>query len=240
MIVGVSDETESLLEDYIAKKGVEFGIIRAQGALQQYGGRGYPTFVTIGPDGAVVHGDGVPSESVIEENLRGVSLIPEMPSGSTFSALKKAWEKHDYARVHSELNKGLERAEEGSEDHAAFTELRARFDRVVEGAGRSVERYAQGPDYFRSEQKLEEIVESFEGLAPAEAAEKVLERFADDDKIKDEIRAGKEFHALVQRFDATKSSQKKKLLEALAKLRKSRAGTYAAEQAANLAARLAD
>ena len=239
MIVGVSDENDSLLQDYISKKGVEFGIIRAQGGLRLYGGRGYPTFVTIGPAGDVVQYGGVPSKSAIEEHLKEVRLTPKFPDDRAFKSVRRAWEDQDYADVDRELKRGLERNEEGGEIHAAFVELRAKFDAMLASTASRIARIARGPDYYRAKQKLEAIVEQFDGLSPAEAAEKELERFDDDDAIQAEIKAGHIYAGLLEKYDPEKFSDKKKLIKALAAFRQKYPGTYAAEQSVALSTQLA-
>lgn len=239
MIVGVSDENESLIEDYIAKKGVQFGILRAQGGLQAYGGRGYPTFVTIAPDGTVAQYGGVPTDETIQSRLAEVQLTPEMPDDSAFKRLRKAWEGEDFAKVQKELAKGLEKYSDDPERLQAFTDLQAAFDKLVESTQRSIEKLGNGPDFLRSQKRLEQIVDQYDGLPVAELAEAQLDRFKDDEKIQNELEAGEMLDLVTRRYDASKSSDRKKMVAALTQLIDRFPGTYAAERAAGLRTQVA-
>ncbi|MEO0481616.1 MAG: hypothetical protein AAF196_19265 [Planctomycetota bacterium] len=231
MVVGVSDENESLLTNYITEKGVKYGIQRANGALSLYGGRGYPTFVMIAPDGTVAQYNGVPSEELIEEKLAEVTLAPEMPEGSAFKKLRQAWEREDYAKVQKELSKGLEKHGPGEEFHQVFTGLQESFDRLIESTTNQVRSLAEGPDYYRSFKRLTVIAEKFEDLEVGDLAEEELDRFDDDDGIQIEIKAGQAVDAVAQRYDISKNSDRKKLIKACEQLMEKFEGTQAAERA---------
>ncbi|MBK8977453.1 MAG: TlpA family protein disulfide reductase [Planctomycetes bacterium] len=241
VVVGVSDESEELLQEYIEKKGVRFGIIRAPGAMDAYGGRGYPSFFSIGPDGTILStpAQRIPSDDFIENALRDVQLAPEMPAGHAFDALRTAWEKEDFERVSRELERGLQTAGEDAETLAGYTTLKQRFDAMCRSAEQRVERLGAGPDYFRSQAQLEAIADRFKGLPPAAAAKAMLDRFDDDAKIRKEIRAGRDLQRLLGRFDPSRIAQARKLREQLAKFRESCEGTYAAERATEIIASLA-
>lgn len=239
VVVGVSDETEQKLTGYIEDKGVEYGVVRAQGALRQYGGRGYPTFVTIGPHGDVVHRGRIPSDELIEKQLVHVDLVPDMPDDRAFTRIEQAWRNRDFERVDRELTRRARRAEEGSERHNALVELRREFDELLARTNRAVERLAAGPDYYRSTKQLEKIADEFDGLPPAEAAEQVLDRFEDDDAIQDEIDASRHLERLVGRYDTSSIAQAGKLREQLAKFCRAYSGTRAAERASKLRTELA-
>ena len=46
VIIGVSDEAEQKLADHIEAKGIRYPVVRAPGAMGEYGGRFYPSYFT--------------------------------------------------------------------------------------------------------------------------------------------------------------------------------------------------
>lgn len=92
----------------------------------------------------------------------------------------------------------------------------------------------KGPDYGAAAASLEKIAKAWKGLPPAEAAEKELARFAKEPAITRELAAQKALDGLLEKFDATKSSQRRKLADELLKLTKKYSGTQAADKASTL------
>lgn len=84
-VVAVSDESSSLIGDYISEKGVGYGVANAQGVLRMYGGQGYPSAWLIGPKGNIAW-EGHPQAltgQTIEPLLALVNGAVPAPTGRT-------------------------------------------------------------------------------------------------------------------------------------------------------------
>ena len=230
----MTDEGASLIENYIPQEGVRYPMVRASNAA--YGIRGYPTVYFIGPDGKVLSSDGgIPEKDVIEDALRSVTLLPDLPDGSIFSRIRKDWQKRDFADVLETVEKELACAERLEPDEkAALEKLKADLDKMQARAEKKIGELAQGPDYYKAQVQLEAITSEWKGRELEAKAEAVLDKFDEDDGIKAEIRAGAALAHLEQKYDTSRSSQKRKLVEALQKFRKRFDGTHAAERATQL------
>lgn len=239
MILGVSQETESVLESYVAEKGAKYPIVRATNGGAKYGISGYPTYYVLSPDGEVLEPDGrVPSDAWLEKALKEVVLVPKLPGDSRFDPLRKAWEKSDYQKIDEYLTKMLSAEDLDQELRAVFEKQRADFDAMVARTETRVGSLAQGPDYWRAEQKLEQLAKAFDGLPLEERIEAVLDRFEEDEAIKKEISASRMLEKITSRFDPSKVSQRRKLVEALEQFEQRYAGMHAAKVAAATRAQL--
>jgi hypothetical protein len=241
VIIGVSDETEQKLSDHIAAKGIKYPIVRATDGMSKYGGKFYPSYFTISPDGTILTtpAERVPSESWFQEALKSVVRVPDLPEDSRFDPLRKAWEKSDYKRIDSYLTKMLQDEALDPELRAVFEEQRASFDGFLAGQLARIDKFAAGPDYWDAQQKLEQMVKDFDGLEVEERAKAVLDRFGDDATIKKEISASRALEKVMSRFDANKISQRRKLVDALLQFEERYAGTYAGQQATQRRVQLA-
>lgn len=233
MIIGVSDENEQKLADHIKAKGIKYPIVRAPGAMSKYGGSFYPSYFTVGPDGRILTNpaDRMPSESWFEEALKDVVLVPDLPEDSRFDPLRRAWEKKDYRKIDDYLTKMLAEQDLDAELRAVFQEQRTEFDALLARAEARVESLAEGPDYWRATERLEQIAKDFDGLRIEDAANEVLDRFEHDDAIRKEVSASRTLEKLMSRYDASRLAQRRKLIDQLMRFEERYAGTYAAEQA---------
>lgn len=241
MIIGVSDEAEQKLADHIEAKGIRYPVVRAPGAMGEYGGRFYPSYFTVSPDGEILTTpeDRMPSEDWLKKALESVVLVPELPDESRYDSLRKAWDKNDYVKVESHLSRTLAKDNLDDEERAVLEAHKAYFDSVIERTSKQIQKLGEGPDFWNSTKRLEKLQKDFKGLPVADEAEAVLDRFDDDANIKKEISASRALEKVQARFDANKISQRKKLVEALAQFEDKFAGTHAASEASALRLRLA-
>ena len=227
----MSDEEDGLIEKtFIAQLGAKFPFVKAKGCNEAYGIKGFPTHIVIGPDG-LVYGEGMPSESVIEELLKGATLTPKVPDGAQFEPLRQMWKKQEHGKLRDFLDKQLALPTIEASLREVYQGQRDALTKRDEAQVARSERLGQGPDFTQAEVQLEKIEKVWKGFAAADAARKQLARFATDPKIKKEIGAGKALAKLYGSFDVTKISQRKKLVEALAGFVKKYEGTEAASQA---------
>ena len=90
---------------------------------------------------------------------------------------------------------------------------------------------AEGPDYLRARATLDRIKKDWRGFPAAADADAALKRFAKDSAIKKEISASKALAKLEAKYDPSRISQRRTLMEGLRKFAKRHEGTYAGEQA---------
>lgn len=232
MLIGVSDEEESLIQDvFLTKLGSKHPWVRIKPAVDAlYGVGGFPTVVVVDAFGKIVQ-EGMPSEAVLERLLQDVSLVPKMPDEPRFAPLRAAWEKTDYLKVRDLLTR---LAAEPKLDEATKTlvasqqeELQKRTDRVMA----RIEELGASTDFAMADEKLERIVATWKGLPPADAAKKALAAIAANPTAKKELGAAKSLAKLRTQFDPSRIAQRRKLIEELAKFAKKYEGTKAAAEA---------
>ena len=227
----MSDENEDLIEKtFITQLGAKYPMVKAKGCNEAYGIKGFPTFVIIGPDG-LVHSQGHPSEGVIEELLKGVVMPPKVPDGAQFDPLRQMWAKSEYGKLRDYLDKLLLQPNLEATLREVHQLHREQLGKIDEAQAARAERLGQGPDYAHAENQLEKMEKAWKGFAAAAAAQKQLARFAADAKIKKELGAGKALAKVYASFDPSKSSQRKKLQEALQAFAKKYEGTDAGQRA---------
>lgn len=232
MLIGVSDEEESLIQDvFLTKLGSKHPWVRIKPSVDAlYGVGGFPTVVVVDAFGKIVQ-EGMPSEAVLERLLQDVSLVPKMPDEPRFAPLRAAWEKTDYLKVRDLLTR---LAAEPKLDEATKTlvasqqeELQKRTDRVMA----RIEELGASTDFAMADEKLERIVATWKGLPPADAAKKALAAIAANPTAKKELGAAKSLAKLRTQFDPSRIAQRRKLIEELAKFAKKYEGTKAAAEA---------
>lgn len=238
----MSDEPENLINDiFITKCGVKYPFVRSTGVNEKYGIRFFPSVYCITPDGQIltVPDDRMPAEAMIEEQLKNVSLVPKLPADSRFDVLRGFWEKREHKKLADYLDKMLAQDGLDAELRTIYDGQRTELGKRGERAAARIAGLGKGPDYAEAQAALEKIAKDWKGLPPAEAAQKELARFGKDPAIQKELTAGKALAKLLEKFDATKSSQRRKLIEELMELSKKYSGTTAAAKAQQLRVDLA-
>lgn len=231
----MSDEQEDKIEKtFIDDLGAKYPMAKIKKSdTQAYGIRFYPSVYCIAPDGTVhsVPDDRMPSEATIESLLEDVSLAPKMPADSRYDPVRKMWEKGDYRRLDAYLAKMLQADKLDVEMREVFASQQELLEKKASKQTARVTSVAQGPDYLRARETLEKIAKEWKGFAAADAATAELKRFSKDSEIKKEIAASKALAKLEAKYDPSRISQRRKLMEALGKFADKHRGTYAGEQA---------
>lgn len=198
-----------------------------------FGIRFYPSIYCIAADGTVhsVPDDRMPSESVIEELLLDVALVPDMPEGRPFDGLRGLWEDEAYGKLRKTIERELGKNDLDAEVRAAIEEQRKiLMTRAARQVAR-VQRLGQGPDFFAAERALERIEDAWDGFDAGDQATAELKRFGKDPAIKAEIKAGKTLARLIEKFAGDSLVQQRKLAEALTDFAQRFEGTHAAARA---------
>ena len=234
----MSDEDEGKIEEtFITKLGAKYPFVKSKGVNELFGIKFFPSVYCIDPSGAVysVPDDRMPAESAIEDLLKSVSLAPKLPEDARYDPLRAMWNKKDYGKVREYLGKMLAAENLDAEMRSVFEAQQQALDTKVKSQVERVAKLAAGPDYYAAKEQLEKLSKEWKGFAVAEEADKALETFKNDADIKKEIAAGKALAKLLEKYDRSKISQAKKLMEELPKFAKKYEYTYAGQQAAKMA-----
>ncbi len=231
----MSGEAEGTIQKvFIDQLGAKYPIAQIKESDKAaYGLKFFPSVYVIAPDGTVhsTPDDRMPNEQEIEELLKTVSLAPKMPDDPRYDPLRALWKKGEFVKVRDYLDKNLAAPNLDAAMKDVFTAQRAEIDKRAAAAKARVARLGEGPDYAEAETQLEKVEKQWKGMEPATAAAAEKARFASDAKIKKELTAGRALQKLVASHDASKTSGRKKLGEALQQFRKKYEGTHAASQA---------
>ncbi len=233
----MSDEDEGKIEEtFITKLGAKYPFIKAKGVNELFGIKFFPSIYCIDANGVVhsVPDDRMPSESTIEDLLKSVTLAPKLPEDSRYDPLRSMWNKKDYGKVRDYLVKMLAADNLDAEMRGVFEAQQAALDTKIKKQVERVAKLAAGPDYYAAKESLEKLSKEWKGFVVAEEADKALETFKTDADIKKEIAAGKALAKLLEKYDRSKQSQAKKLIEELPKFAKKYENTYAGQQATKM------
>ena len=231
----MSDEQEGKIEEtFIDRLGAKYPMAKIKkGDTQAYGVKFYPSVYCLAPDGTVysVPDDRMPSEATIEKLLEDVSLAPKMPADSRYDPVRKMWEQGDYRRLDAYLGKMLQADKLDAEMREVFRGQQEQLQKKADKQRARVVAAAAGPDYLRARATLDRIKKDWRGFPAAADADAALKRFAKDSAIKKEISASKALAKLEAKYDPSRISQRRKLMEGLRKFAEKYKGTYAGEQA---------
>lgn len=236
IVVGVSDETEDKLANYVDAHSPKYPIVRAPGALNKYGGKYFPSVFTIAPDGKIlsVPDERIPPESLIKKALESVVTLADLPDDARFSALRSAYKKRHFAKVAEWFDNAAQSKEFDDKLKAVIANQHERFKERAKSMLDEVTSLGNGPDYYAAQARLLEIRKDWKGMPAEKAAEAMLKRFSKDRKIKSEISALKRLARVQKRYDPASTVQRRKLKKALHEFAKRHEGTYAAQKAAKL------
>lgn len=233
----MSDENEKLVEEtFITKLGAKYPFLTAKGVNELYAISFFPSIYCIAPDGTVltVPKDREPSESFIEEQLKNVVLGPKLPADAKYDALRSMWAKKEHKKIQDFLAKALQTPNLDDESKAVYEGQQADLQKRIDRQVARVAELGKGPDYGSAEKALEKTLKDWAGLPPAESAKAELDRFAKDERIRDELAAQKALDKVIGKFDPSKLAQRRKLAEELDKFANTKkwTGTQAAQKAA--------
>jgi cell fate (sporulation/competence/biofilm development) regulator YlbF (YheA/YmcA/DUF963 family) len=226
----VTDEGKNLTEKWIEDKGVRYAYAYdTSGKLyRETGGTGsLPHAALIDPAG-IVRWKGHPgsiSESEIEKALVGALPIPMWEWPKEASRVRKALQKEEYAKALEEAAK--------VEDGQSYVDV---VKAVITGRlERLAAAYEMG-DFLTAQESAKVLGKAFKGLPELEKVEEIRASVAGDDKAQAVIKAQEEIADLRAEADELrKKKDAEKLLDELREIQKEMSGTYAAEQASQLA-----
>ena len=118
-----------------------------------------------------------------------------------------------------------------AEMREVFAVQQAGLQKIAEKQRDRVKRVGVGPDYLRARATLGAIKKEWRGFPAAVDADAELKRFARSSVIQKEINASKALAKLEAKYDPSRISQRRTLMEGLRKFAKRHEGTYAGEQA---------
>jgi thiol-disulfide isomerase/thioredoxin len=242
LVIGVSDEQEDTIEkrwvdgfaNFVVKGGAKYPIAKIKASdTGKYRITSYPSVYSITPYGIVhsVPDDRMPSEATIEELLEDVSFGPKLPEDSRYDPLRKMWSKRDYRRLDAYLNKMLKADKLDAEMRDVFAGQQQGLQKKAAKQVARVYSVGEGPHYLLARATLEFVQKEWAGFTAAVAATDELKRFAKDSRIKKEIAASEALAKLESKYDPSRISQRRKLIDALGKFAEKYRGTYAGEQA---------
>lgn len=230
----MSDEDEKLIENtFITQLGAKYPWVRAKGCNEKYAIKFFPSIYVIDPSGAIysVPDDRMPSEAVIEELLANVSLMPKLPEGAAFDALRAMWQKREHLKLREHFTKMLAQPNLDATLREVYAAHQQELEKRSEAAVRRADKLGEGPDFLAASEQLQRLEKDWKGMPPAEAARKQLDRFASDAAIKKEVAASKALQKLLAQYDTSRVAQVKKLIPELEAFAKKYAGTLASKQA---------
>ncbi|MAD33276.1 MAG: hypothetical protein CMJ88_05915 [Planctomycetes bacterium] len=231
----MSDEQEDKIEKtFIDGLGATYPMAKIKpSATADYKVKFYPSFYCLAPDGTVhsTPDDRMPSEESIEKLLEDVSLAPKLPDDARYAPVRKMWEKRDYSKLDSYLQRMLGADKLDADMREVFEGQQEVLAKKASKQLARVQSLGAGPDFLASRAALERIKKDWRGFDAAKQATAELKRFSKDSQIKKEIAASKALAKLEGKYDPSRIAQARKLQDALRKFADRYEGTYAGEQA---------
>jgi hypothetical protein len=236
VIVGVSDEGDSLLEKYVKDNEIPFPIARHTSAGSEYGIQGYPSGFIIHPNGKVVWkghpGDKNAVEKEIEKALKAVRLTPSLPA--SLSAAGKPMADGEWGKAVKVVQDAVAGGKLSEADRKVADEALKGFEADVASCLAEADRLEKDKDYLAAQEQLQEA-SKYAGIEGATKATEALTRFSTDAAIQKELEAGK-------KVAAAQELERKKLFKKAWKdydtVVKTYAGTGAAARAEKFASRI--
>ncbi len=194
MVVGVTNEPKSLVEEAIKKKRMKFPVAMVETPEEDaYGVRGFPTSYLLDVDGTILwtgHPGNFDNEfgrKGLEEALKRTRVPPAVPEEHE-RTLGKLVAKGDYGKAWSAASKSM--VKEASEPLKAFVgALESMVTQRLEAA-RAAE---EAGEFGRAAALYEEVVEHFGGLPGSTDAETALAALAKNEAAVDELEAAKKW-----------------------------------------------
>jgi hypothetical protein len=189
VVVGVTNEPESLVTKHVQRVGMEFPVARVQGdsADGSYGIRAFPSAFLIDPRGRVVwagHFTAELEDSVIEALFARQAYVPPL-GDKRHAKIDAALAKREYGQAHAALEKALAEAPGDAALAGALASIQAGAKALAEDAAAA----AQAGHYGFAAELHAETARLFDGLPQAEQAEQALAALEELPEAKDELAA---------------------------------------------------
>lgn len=223
------------MKSFIDQHKVKYPIVISSDGGAAYGVQGYPTAWLLDANGRILGETHAGNRDPILEALKGARPWPEdVPAAAPFLALRKAYEAGRLEEFDKLLQAAKAQQDPAAETGAALQKVQGLADAARKSALEEIRELEKGANWFAAQARLTELQKHFGKLEPGVAAGVVLDRFKNDKRISAEIQAGKRFEALRRQYDTSKSSERKKLIDALRAFMKQNPDTQAAEAAGRL------
>jgi hypothetical protein len=243
VVVGVTNEAEEKVKQYIADKGVKFPIAIVAGNATDgaYGVKGFPHSALVGADGRVLwlgHPASLP-QTEVEKALEKATFVPDVPA--KFGSIRSDIRKRNFGKAHAAIAKELEKGDKLEEkDRAALERSKEGIEKLAAAKLAGAETLAQAGDYYDAVEMLEAAAKMLKGLDAADEATAKVKAWRADKAVRAQIDAGEDLakaEALEKAGDPASKAKAYKLYQDIAK-KKDLDGTPVAAKAKAAAERL--
>ena len=230
VVVGVTDESKSMVGPDVQKKKMKFPVASGVGAefMQQYGVRGFPSSFLVDANGFVVWSGhpGAFDEAMLEPLLANVQVAPELPEAN--QDIAALFESRSYGKAWAALEKALAKSPEDAKLKAAAEGLTKGVESKLAAAKDAV---AAGQ--FGAAQSIYlDLTKAYAGVPGAEAAKPALDALKKDPAAKNELAAADKLAEAVAQF---RKGDMEKGAKAFASIAKKFADTPSGARALELA-----
>lgn len=230
MVVGVTNEPESLVAKTVTANKMKFPVAMTKGEdfERAYGVRGFPSSYLIDADGFVVWSGhpGAFEEGLLEELLKDVWLPPALPE--RHAALNKLLAERNLTKAVAAIDKALAGAPDDADLKAASEALGGRVTALLEAAAAA----EQENDFARARKLYTEAVERFAGVPAAAPAKTALAALAKNKAALPELDAADKLDEAVATW---RKGDLEKGLKAIRAVARKHEGTVAGKRAAEIA-----
>ncbi len=231
MVVGVTNEPDSLVSKDAVKKKMRFPIAMVSGEDfdRQYGVDGFPSAFLIDAQGFVAW-SGHPGnfdDELITEALKDVDVIP--PLAGDYEAINELLAQRAFGKAWAALGKHLVKNQEDAVAKAAQGAIATLLEKRLGEAKAK----AEGNAYGEALGRYEEIARLFVGVPGAEAAKPAAETLLKNKEAKNELAAWDKLQEAMSTF---RKGDLEKAVKSYASIAKKYQGTPSGTRAAELAA----
>jgi len=228
-VLAITHEGKSDTEKWVKDKDARYAYAydTSSRLMSEFGFTGLPSAMLIDATG-VVRWTGHPAsirESDIESALAGALPIPmwEWPKEAT--GVRKALQKQDY-------QKALEAAQKLDDGEQYVAAVRG----VIAGRLASLETKFEAGDFLGAYETAKVLKKVFKGLPEQDRVNEIYDKIKDDDAAQEVIKGQEDVADIAEEAaELRKKKDAEDLLDDLRKVQEKYAGTFAAEQASELA-----
>jgi len=193
LVVGVSDETHELLDEYIKANKIEFPIARIDGKAgfeEAIGVTGFPHAAVIGTDGKMAwNGHPAAGDASLEKAAKGSKLTPLLPAPC--AAAEKLMNDGRNGAACLELKKVADAGSLQGDDLKGVQDLIAYFEKSAKSRWDEAQAALQKKDYATAANLCDGLA-AYAGLEPGDQAKAKLAELRADATIVKEIDGGRE------------------------------------------------
>jgi hypothetical protein len=230
VVVGVTNEPESLVTKHIDKKKMKFPVAIVGGSEfdAAYGVRGFPSSFLIGPDGTVEwagHPAGFP-ESVLETMIEGLDLPPVL--NGDYEDIQENFAARKFGKAWKSVERDLAKSPEDAQLKTASDYMTTSVTDKLAAAEAAI---GEG-QYGKARRLYEELSDVWAGVPGADAAKGLLAELKKKKDAKDELSASEKLDDAVALF---RKGELEKAAKAFAVIAKKYPETPSGQRAEELA-----